>query len=124
MVFHALNQEQITEIVDLEIDKVRERLAEHGLDLRLTDAARDYLAEKGYDPNLGARPLRRVIQTEVEDALSEGVLAGRFGEGDAVRGRPGGWRVGVPPGTDAEDDARRQRSRTAKRLQALEAVLN
>jgi ATP-dependent Clp protease ATP-binding subunit ClpC len=84
MVFHALNQEQITEIVELEVSKVRTRLAEHDLDLRLTDAARLYLAEKGYDPNLGARPLKRVIQTEVEDALSEGVLAGRFSAGDLV----------------------------------------
>jgi ATP-dependent Clp protease ATP-binding subunit ClpC len=59
-------------------------LAEHELSLRLTDEARDYLAEKGYDPNLGARPLRRVIQMEVEDALSEGVLSGSFNAGDLV----------------------------------------
>jgi ATP-dependent Clp protease ATP-binding subunit ClpC len=52
--------------------------------LQLTDEAQEYLAEKGYDPNLGARPLRRIIQTEVEDTLSEGVLEGRFGEGDTV----------------------------------------
>jgi ATP-dependent Clp protease ATP-binding subunit ClpC len=84
MVFHALNREHITKIVDLEIGKVRKRLADHGLDLRLSDAASDYLAEKGYDPNLGARPLRRVIQMEVEDALSEGMLAAHYGEGDRV----------------------------------------
>jgi ATP-dependent Clp protease ATP-binding subunit ClpC len=84
MVFHALNQEQIKAIVDLEIEKVQERLSEHELSLRLTDKAREYLAEEGYDPSLGARPLRRVIQAEVEDALSEGVLAGRFHEGDLV----------------------------------------
>jgi ATP-dependent Clp protease ATP-binding subunit ClpC len=84
IVFHSLNQDHIKDIVDLEIDKVRHRLAEHELRLRLTDAAREYLAEEGYDPSLGARPLRRVIQTQVEDALSEGVLAGRFGEGDRV----------------------------------------
>jgi ATP-dependent Clp protease ATP-binding subunit ClpC len=84
MVFHALNQEQIKAIVDLEIKKVQERLSEHELALRLTDKAREYLAEKGYDPSLGARPLRRVIQSEVEDALSEGVLAGNFHEGDLV----------------------------------------
>ncbi|MGC9334105.1 MAG: AAA family ATPase, partial [Anaerolineae bacterium] len=84
MVFHALTQEQIEQIVDLEVDKVRRRLAEHDLNLRLTDEARRYLAEKGYDPNLGARPLRRVIQAEVEDALSEGMLAGDYGQGDVV----------------------------------------
>ena len=79
IVFHSLNREQIKQIVDLELNKVRDRLQEYQFDLRLTESAREYLAEKGYDPNLGARPLRRVIQTEVEDALSEGVLAGRFG---------------------------------------------
>jgi ATP-dependent Clp protease ATP-binding subunit ClpC len=84
MVFHALTREQIKAIVELELDKVRERLSDHELSLRLTEEAREYLAEKGYDPNLGARPLRRVIQTEVEDALSEGVLADRFHEGDTV----------------------------------------
>jgi ATP-dependent Clp protease ATP-binding subunit ClpC len=84
MVFHALTREQIKAIVDLEIDKVQERLSEHELTLRLTDEAREYLAEKGYDPSLGARPLRRVIQTKVEDALSEGVLAERFHAGDMV----------------------------------------
>jgi ATP-dependent Clp protease ATP-binding subunit ClpC len=84
IVFHALNREQIEEIVDLEVSKVEERLGEHGLDLRLAEPARAYLAEKGYDPSLGARPLRRVIQMEIEDALSEGMLAGRFSEGDRV----------------------------------------
>jgi ATP-dependent Clp protease ATP-binding subunit ClpC len=84
MVFHALSREQIKEIVDLEVGKVGRRLAEHGLSLRLTEESRTYLAGKGYDAKLGARPLRRVIQTEVEDALSEGMLAGDFGEGDLV----------------------------------------
>jgi ATP-dependent Clp protease ATP-binding subunit ClpC len=84
MVFHALTREQIEEIVDLEVSKVEKRLGEHGLDLRLTESARAYLAEKGYDSSLGARPLRRVIQMEVEDALSEGMLAGRYREGDRV----------------------------------------
>jgi len=84
IVFHALSKEQIKEIVDLELNKVRQRLEEYRLDLVPTEEAREYLAQKGYDPNLGARPLRRLIRTEIEDALSEGVLAGRFGEGDQV----------------------------------------
>jgi ATP-dependent Clp protease ATP-binding subunit ClpC len=84
IVFHALSREHIKQIVDLEVSKVGERLATHDLTLALTDGARDYLAEKGYDPNLGARPLRRLIQTEVEDAMSEAVLGGRFGRGDHV----------------------------------------
>jgi ATP-dependent Clp protease ATP-binding subunit ClpC len=83
-VFHALSRDQIRAIVDLEIGKVCERLSDHELSLQLTDEAQEYLAEKGYDPNFGARPLRRVIQTEVEDTLSEGVLEGRFSEGDTV----------------------------------------
>jgi ATP-dependent Clp protease ATP-binding subunit ClpC len=84
VVFHALNQEHIQQIVDLEILKVRDRLVEHEMTLNLTDEARSYLAEKGYDPSLGARPLRRVIQTEVEDALSEAMLSGRFGDASVV----------------------------------------
>jgi ATP-dependent Clp protease ATP-binding subunit ClpC len=84
MVFHALTQEQINAIVDLEIAKVQERLSEHDLTLLLADEAREYLAKEGYDANLGARPLRRVIQAKVEDALSEAVLAGEFASGDTV----------------------------------------
>jgi ATP-dependent Clp protease ATP-binding subunit ClpC len=84
IVFHALNREHIQEIVDLEIDKVCDRLGDYEMCLRLTDSARAYLAVKGYDPSLGARPLRRVIQTEVEDALSEELLAGVVGEGDMI----------------------------------------
>jgi len=84
IVFHALSRDQIKEIVDLEIEKLSLRLAEYDMCLNLTDAARGYLAEKGYDPNLGARPLRRVIQAEVEDFLSEELLAGRLSRGDSV----------------------------------------
>ncbi len=54
------------------------------MQLHLSEAAREYLAGKGYDPALGARPLRRVVQSEVEDALSEGLLAGRFGKNDQI----------------------------------------
>jgi ATP-dependent Clp protease ATP-binding subunit ClpC len=84
LVFHALTREQIKEIVDLEVAKVRDRLGEHGMRLRLTEAAREYMANKGYDPTLGARPLRRVVQSEIEDALSEGVLAGRFAKDEGI----------------------------------------
>jgi len=84
IVFHALTRDQIKKIVDLEIEKVNRRLGEHEMRLELTPAARDYLADKGYDPKLGARPLRRVIQSEIEDAISEGLLAGKFGAGDIV----------------------------------------
>jgi ATP-dependent Clp protease ATP-binding subunit ClpC len=76
--FRALTREEIKQIVDLELNKVRERLIEHAITLDVTDAAREWLAEKGYDPEFGARPLRRLIVNEVEDALSDGILSGKF----------------------------------------------
>lgn len=84
VVFHALSRDQIKQIVDLEVNKVRDRMGEYGMQLILSEAARDYLAAKGYDPSLGARPLRRVVQNEVEDALSEGLLGGRFDKSDRI----------------------------------------
>jgi len=84
VVFRSLNKTQIRQIVDLELDKVRQRLADHRLALEVTDEAKSFLAERGYEPQFGARPLRRVIQQMVEDALSEGLLAGEFQEGDTV----------------------------------------
>jgi len=78
IVFRALSQDEIEEIVDLELNKVRERLIEHAITLEITDAARKWLATKGYDPEFGARPLRRLIQNEIEDRLSDGILSGEF----------------------------------------------
>jgi ATP-dependent Clp protease ATP-binding subunit ClpC len=85
IVFRSLTREEITTIVDLELNKVRERLAEHALVLELTDAAKQILADKGYDPEFGARPLRRVITNMVEDRLSDGILAGTFKLGSTIR---------------------------------------
>jgi ATP-dependent Clp protease ATP-binding subunit ClpC len=84
MVFHALTREEIKQIVDLELDKVRERLVEQHVILEASDAAKGHLADEGYDPHFGARPLRRVIQNQVEDVLSEGMLAGRFQSRDTL----------------------------------------
>jgi ATP-dependent Clp protease ATP-binding subunit ClpC len=84
IVFHALTREQIAEIVDLELAKVSRRLSDHHITLTATDAARDKLAELGYDPEMGARPLRRVIQNKVEDRLSDKLLAGEFKAGDRI----------------------------------------
>jgi ATP-dependent Clp protease ATP-binding subunit ClpC len=84
IVFRALNKDDIRKIVTLELDKVTERLAEHEVTLTATEAALDLLAESGYDPEMGARPLRRVIQQKVEDPLSDALLAGTFHEGDAI----------------------------------------
>ncbi len=84
IVFHALNREQIASIVDLELAKVAERLSEHRISLQASEAARRVLAEQGYDPEMGARPLRRVLQNKVEDRLSDMLLAGEFKSGDHI----------------------------------------
>ena len=84
IVFRSLNKNDIRKIVNLELGKVTERLAEHEVTLTATDAALDLLAEQGYDQEMGARPLRRVIQQKVEDPLSDALLAGTFHEGDII----------------------------------------
>jgi len=84
IVFRALNREDIRIIVSLELDKVAKRLEDRQMRLRATDAALDYLAEEGYDPEMGARPVRRVIQQKIEDQLSDAMLADTFKEGDAI----------------------------------------
>ncbi len=84
VVFHQLTRPEILQIVDLMMDQVRKELQEKQVALELTDSARDYLGEKGFDPVLGARPLRRLIQNEVEDLLSDELLSGRINEGDTA----------------------------------------
>ncbi len=84
VVFHALTREDIANIVDLELGKVRERLMESGLELNVTEEAKALLAKEGYSEEYGARPLRRVIQNKVEDALSDAILANDFAEGGSV----------------------------------------
>jgi ATP-dependent Clp protease ATP-binding subunit ClpC len=84
MIFRSLTLDEIKQIARLELAKVHERLVEAQLTLRLTIAAEDFLAEEGYDPDFGARPLRRVIRSYIEDELSEGLLAGKFIAGDTV----------------------------------------
>ena len=84
VVFHQLDKDQINAIVDLMINMVQKELEERNVTLEITDAAREYLGEKGFDPVLGARPLRRVIQNEVEDTLSDELLSGRLNDGDVA----------------------------------------
>ncbi len=84
VVFHALTQQHIRAIVDLELSQVERRLSMRAITFEVTDAARDWLGEKGYDQVFGARPLRRVIQDNIEDRLSEMLLAGEFGTGDRL----------------------------------------
>ncbi len=84
IVFHALSKEEITQIVDLELAKVSARLIDKSLTIRITEEGRALLAELGYDPEMGARPLRRVIQNKIEDPLSDKLLAGEFQPDDEV----------------------------------------
>ncbi len=84
VVFHQLTRAEILAIVDLMMNQVRQELAEKNIQMEVTDKVRDHLGENGFDPVLGARPLRRLIQNEVEDLLSEELLGGRIHEGDTV----------------------------------------
>ncbi len=84
IVFRALNREDIRKIVHIEIDKVAERLAEHRLTLNISEPALDVIAKEGYDPEMGARPLKRVIQQRVEDKLSDALLAGEFKDDETI----------------------------------------
>ncbi len=84
IVFDALSKDQIHEIVDLMIVEVEERLEEHGVTIELTGAAKDWLADEGYDSQYGARPLRRAIQRHIENPLSKLILAQEFSEGSHI----------------------------------------
>jgi ATP-dependent Clp protease ATP-binding subunit ClpC len=84
IVFRALSKQDIQEIVKLELDKVSERLKDHDISLIATPVALDMLAELGYDSEMGARPLKRIIQQKVEDVLSDALLSGTFTDGDTI----------------------------------------
>ena len=107
IVFHSLTKEHIRKIVDLMLAIVMQQVAEKGIKLEVTDAAKDFLGEKGYDEVFGARPLRRVIQDMVEDKLSEDLLRGKFRSGDTVVVDLEGEEIVVHPaavGASAGDD--------------------
>jgi ATP-dependent Clp protease ATP-binding subunit ClpB len=84
VVFHRLGDEHLAKIVDIQVRRLAARLAERGLQLELTDSARAHVARVGYDPDFGARPLRRVIQREIADPLALALLQGEYREGDRV----------------------------------------
>ncbi len=84
IVFRSLSKPDIQQIVQLELEKVAHRLEEHTINLTATPAALEMLADLGYDPEMGARPLRRVIQQKVEDPLSDALLGGEFEDGDDI----------------------------------------
>jgi ATP-dependent Clp protease ATP-binding subunit ClpB len=84
IIFHALTKEQLRQIVEIQLEGLRHRLADRSLTLEVTPAAADLLAEEGYDPVYGARPLKRTIQRLVQDPLAMRILEGEFLEGDTV----------------------------------------
>ncbi|MXZ89048.1 MAG: AAA domain-containing protein [Dehalococcoidia bacterium] len=84
IVFEPLTKPELAEIVDLLVAEVRERLEEREIDIELTEAARGELVREGYDPELGARPLRRTVERRVENELARRILAGEFGEGQRI----------------------------------------
>jgi ATP-dependent Clp protease ATP-binding subunit ClpB len=84
VVFEPLGRDEIRQIVDIQLRGLQQRLAERKLTVTLTDAARDYLANKGYDPAFGARPLKRLIQREIQDPLAMKLLSGDIHDGGII----------------------------------------
>ncbi len=84
IVFHELSKDEVTEIIDLMLRRVRGQLEAQGLSIELTRTAKYLVVEKGYDPTMGARPLRRALQRMVEDPLSERILSKEFRAGDTI----------------------------------------
>ncbi len=91
VVFHQLTRDEIVQMVELLIGRVEVQLAERDMGIELTQKAKDLLAKRGFDPVLGARPLRRTIQREIEDQLSEKILYGEIGAGELISVEVDGW---------------------------------
>jgi ATP-dependent Clp protease ATP-binding subunit ClpB len=91
VVFHRLDRKHLTEIVDLQLERFRVRLAKRGIDIHLDAAAKQAIAEAGWDPQYGARPLKRAVQKMLEDGIAKRILAGEFTQGDVIEvGASGG----------------------------------
>jgi ATP-dependent Clp protease ATP-binding subunit ClpB len=99
IIFHRLDRTQLRSIVDVQLRIFEKRLAERDLRLEISDAAKDFLANVGYDPTYGARPLKRAIQRYLENGLAEDILAGRFAAGDTVRVEAGDGKLVFEGGT-------------------------
>ncbi|MCB4407317.1 ATP-dependent chaperone ClpB [Synechococcus sp. MU1642] len=84
IIFHSLRREELRQIVTLQVERLRQRLAERKLELSLSDGAADWLANAGHDPVYGARPLKRAVQRELETPIAKAILAGRYSEGQAI----------------------------------------
>jgi ATP-dependent Clp protease ATP-binding subunit ClpB len=84
IIFHGLSKEDLAKIVDLQVVLLTRRLAERKFTISLTDAAKDFLIDVGYNPAFGARPLKRAIQRYIQDQLALQILEGKFSEGDSI----------------------------------------
>ena len=84
IVFHSLSEEHLKQIVDIQLAGLRKRLADRHIELELTDRARGYLVRSGYDPNYGARPLKRAIQREIETPMARRILGGEVRDGQRI----------------------------------------
>jgi len=84
IIFHSLRRDELRQIVNLQVERLRQRLMERKLGLSISDNATGWLADAGYDPVYGARPLKRAIQRELETPIAKAILAGRYGDGDDV----------------------------------------
>jgi ATP-dependent Clp protease ATP-binding subunit ClpC len=93
IVFKPLAKEDIRKIVDLQLGQLSQRLAKQKISLEISPSARDLIADQGYDPESGARPVRRVIQNTIEDGLAEGILKGRFGKNSIVKVEKRGSKI-------------------------------
>jgi ATP-dependent Clp protease ATP-binding subunit ClpC len=93
IVFPALNRDEIFQIVDLMIIRVNKQVQAQELSLEISQEVKEFIANEGFDPTMGARPLRRAIQRLIEDPLAEEVLRGTFRPGDVIRGEMDGERV-------------------------------
>ncbi len=107
IIFHPLSADEINEVVTLMLDRVSKQIAQKGMDFEVTDAAKKFLAREGFDPQYGARPLRRAVQRLVEDPLSEEILLGKFNANDTVvvdvdEERGITFRKGAPLGLEGE----------------------
>jgi ATP-dependent Clp protease ATP-binding subunit ClpB len=85
ILFHALGKEHIRRIVEIQLENLAQRLAARSLKLHVTEVAKQLLADEGYDPQFGARPLKRVIQQQLENKLASSILRGDYAEGDTIR---------------------------------------
>ena len=84
IIFHSLQKSELRNIVQLQVDRLKQRLTDRKISLKLSSSALDFLAEVGYDPVFGARPLKRAIQLELETQIAKAILRGDFSDGDTI----------------------------------------